>query len=90
MEEIKKVDFDNLSFIAKNLIDKLNEASKLNSIITRFEVLNEVYKEYQELFKDQDYLSAKHLQFAFVYHIMADSLESKSKIESIKQHINKF
>lgn len=90
MEEIKKVDFDNLSFIAKNLIDKLNEASKLNSIITRFEVLNEVYKEYQELFKDQSDIAIKHLQFAFVYHIMADSLESKSKIESIKKHINKF
>jgi hypothetical protein len=94
MEQIKKesekIDFDNLTFIAKNFIDKLNEASKLNGIISRFEVLNEVYIQYQELYKGQSDIATKHLQFAFLYHIMADSLESKSKIESIKQQIKKL
>ena len=94
MEQIKKesekIDFDNLTFIAKNFIDKLNEASKLDNIISRYEILNSIYDDYQKLLKNQDDIAMKHLQFAFIYRVLADSLESKAKIELIKQQIKKL
>jgi hypothetical protein len=88
--EFDKMDFTNLPIITKQFIDKLNEASKLDSIISRYEILNSIYDDYQKLLKNQDDIAMKHLQFAFIYRVLADSLESKAKIELIKQQIKKL